>query len=103
MSRSSVDNLWLSVPRGKEYFDAAQVSELPEAPQRYLRHAIAGGTPLASAVRLRMHGEIKLNGWNKFSGDEIIRWGRGMIWRATVRMHGISIWGGDSFVDARGA
>jgi hypothetical protein len=102
MTRSSVDKLWLSAPGGNEYFDPAKVSELPEAPQRYLTHAIAGGTPLASTVRLRRHGEIKLNGWNNFSGEEIICWGRGMIWRATVSMHGVSIRGGDSFVDGRG-
>ena|SRR5689334_7697316 len=103
MSRSSFENLWLSAPPAEKYFDPAQVSELPEAARRYLRHSIAGGTPLASAGRLRMHGEIKLKGWNKFSAEQIIRWGRGMIWRATVRMHGISIRGGDSFVDGQGA
>src|SRR5689334_21453681 len=95
MSRSSFENLWLSAPPAEKYFDPAQVSELPEAARRYLSHSIAGGTPLASAGRLRMHGEIKLKGWNKFSAEQIIRWGRGMIWRATVRMHGISIRGGD--------
>jgi hypothetical protein len=103
MSGSSFHDLWLSAPGGKEYFDPAQVSKLPEAPQRYLTHAIAAGVPLASAVRLRMHGEIKLKGWNKFSADEIICWDRGMIWKATVRMHGLSIQGGDSFVDGQGA
>ena len=50
-----------------------------------------------------MHGEIKLKSWNKFSAEEIIRWDRGMMWRATVRMRGMSIRGGDSFVDGQGA
>src|SRR3954447_10552021 len=103
MSRSSLDELWLSAPRGNEYFNRAGGSELPEEPRRYLGHALAGGIPVASAVRLRMHGEIKLKGWNKFSAEEIIQWDRGMMWRATVRMHGISIRGGDSFVDGQGA
>jgi hypothetical protein len=103
MGGITFNDLWLSAPRAKEYFDPAQTSGLPGAPQRYLKHAIAAGTPLASTVRLRMHGEIKLKGWNHFSADEVIRWDRGMIWHATVRMHGLPIHGGDSFVDGRGA
>lgn len=79
------------------------VSRLPEGAQRYLQHAIAPGTPLASAVRLHMHGEIRLQRWCRFSAEEVINWERGMIWRATVRMRGINIRGGDSFVDGSGA
>lgn len=104
MSRPpSLDELWNSAPSSYFLFDSAQVSGLPEGPRRYLRHAIAVGTPLASSVRLRMHGEIKLKGWCPFSAEEVIRWDRGMIWRAAMRMHGLPIRGGDSFVDGQGA
>ena len=50
-----------------------------------------------------MHGEIKLKDcWYPFSAEQVICWNRGMIWRATVRMHGISIRGSDSLLDGRG-
>jgi len=103
MIKPSFDELWDSVAPAEEYFNPADISEFPEPARRYLRHAIAGGTSLASAVRLRMRGEIRLRGWNQFSAEEIIRWDRGMIWRATVRISGISIRGGDSFLDGHGA
>jgi len=35
-------------------------ANLPSAARLYLEHSIAPGTPLASAVRLRIRGEIKL-------------------------------------------
>jgi hypothetical protein len=59
----SLDDLWSSAQPGARVFDPAKVSGLPEGVRLYLEHAIAAGTPLASAVRLRMHGEIKLKGW----------------------------------------
>jgi len=99
----SIDDLWTLVPPSGRAFDAAQVSGLPDGARRYLEHAIAAGTPLASAVRLHMHGEIKLKGWCPFSAEQVIRWDRGMIWRAAVRLHGLTIRGGDSFVDGKGA
>jgi hypothetical protein len=45
-------------------FDPRRVAGLSEPLRRYLSHAIAPGALVASAVRLRMHGEIKLkNAW----------------------------------------
>src|SRR6185437_15449051 len=58
----SLDDLWGSAPSSHRSFEPALIRNLPEAVQRYLGHAIAPGTPLASAFRLRMHGEIKLKG-----------------------------------------
>ncbi len=88
---------------GAREFDPDQLSGLPEQARRYLEHAIAAGTPLASAVRLRMHGEIKLKGWHPFTAEQVIVWNRGMIWRATVRMFGMPIRGGDCFIDGLGS
>jgi hypothetical protein len=59
----SAESLWNRAPDGERVFGADQVAGLPEAARRYLRHAIAPGARLASAVRLRMHGEIKLRRW----------------------------------------
>lgn len=50
-----------------------------------------------------MHGEIKLKGWYKFTAAQVISWNRGMIWRAAVRVRGISIRGSDSLLDGHGA
>ncbi|MBW2305174.1 MAG: hypothetical protein JRF57_15865 [Deltaproteobacteria bacterium] len=98
----SLDGLWSSARPGARDFDPALVSGLPEGARSYLGHAIAAGTPLASAVRLRMHGEIRLKGWHPFTAEQVILWNRGMIWRATVRMFGMPIRGGDFFLDGQG-
>jgi hypothetical protein len=38
----------------------------------------------------------------EFSGEQVIRWDRGMIWRATVRMWGVPVRGFDRLVDGQG-
>jgi hypothetical protein len=71
--------------------------------RRYLEHAIAPETPLSGAVRLRMHGQIRLGGWLPFRAEQVIVWRRGFIWKAAVRMLGLPIRGADRLVDGRGA
>jgi hypothetical protein len=71
----------------------------PAIVQEYLAHAVAAGTPLASAVRLRMHGSIKLKRWRKFRAEQVIVRERGMIWRARVRVRAFTIRGEDRFLD----
>lgn len=100
---SSLDELWNSAPSSSEIFYPARLSRFPEGARRYLEHAIAPGTPLASSVRLHMRGEIKLNGWRPFAAEQVICWNRGMIWQATVRVYGLTIRGSDRFVDGYGA
>ena len=103
ISQPSLDGLWASVSSGERVFRPAQLPGLPEAVWRYLRYAIAPGTPLASAVRLRMHGEIKLWRWLPFTAEQVIHWGQGMIWCTTVRMNGMPIRGFDRLVNGEGA
>ncbi|MEQ9232690.1 DUF6544 family protein [Coleofasciculus sp. E2-BRE-01] len=98
----SLEELWESTPPSESVFQADQLVGLPEAVERYLNHAIAPGTKLASAVRLRMHGEIKLRGWLPFTAEQVICWRRGFIWRAAVRMNGLPVWGSDRMVDGVG-
>jgi hypothetical protein len=50
-----------------------------------------------------MHGEIKLKRWLPFSAEQVLRRDGGMIWRATVRMHGMLVRGFDRLVDGKGA
>ena len=70
----SPDELWNSAPSYERAFEPARLSELPEPARKYLEHAITPGTRFASAVRLQMHGEIKLKGWSSFSAEQVIRW-----------------------------
>lgn len=103
MKQASLDDLWNSAKASEARFDPAQVAALPEPARRYLQHAIAPGTPLASAVRLRMHGQIKIKRWLAFSAEQVICWSRGFIWQAATRMAALSIRGSDRYVDGYGA
>ncbi len=100
-AEDTLDELWNANGRGEHrLFDPAAI---PEPAHRYLAHAIAPGAVLARAVRLRMHGQIKHKRWYPFTAEEVICWGRGMIWRARVRMRGSVIDGADSFLNGNGA
>jgi hypothetical protein len=102
MSRE-FEQLWAFAPTEPPAFSGRKIAGLPEGARRYLGHAIAEGTPLASAVRLKMHGEIRLRRWLPFTAEEVISWKRGMIWRATARLYGLRITGFDRIVDRQGA
>lgn len=99
----SLDDLWQSASPSGRVFRPEQIAEVPASVQRYLTHAIAPDTPLASAVRLRMHGGLKLGRWFPFEAEQVIVWDRGMIWAATVRTFGVPIRGFDRVVDGKGA
>jgi len=95
-----LERLWNSAPAGSgAVFDPNAV---PEAGLAYLQHAVAPGTPLAAAVRLRMHGEIKLGRWHPFHAEQVIIPGRGMIWAANVSMFGLPVLGADQVLDGAG-
>ena len=84
-------------------FDPDGLADLPDCVRAYFEHSIQPGTPLASAVRLRMHGEIKIKAWRRFKAEQVISWNQGMIWRARVWMMGMPILGGDYFVEGQGS
>jgi uncharacterized protein DUF6544 len=95
----ALEELWDEAPRAERRFDANPPNHWPETVRRYLGHAIAPGAPLAKAVRLSMHGEIKLKTWCPFTAEEVIRWDRGFVWRARVRFYRMPISGSDRWVD----
>ncbi|MEH2297089.1 DUF6920 family protein [Nostoc sp.] len=99
----SLNALWDSALSKEQAFGSDRLSHLPEAARRYLEHAIAPGTAIASAVRLQMHGEIKLKSWIPFKAEQVICWERGLIWSATAWMNGLPIVGSDRLVDGVGA
>jgi hypothetical protein len=99
----SLDALWDSATSTEFVFSPDKLSHLPELAKRYLEHAIAPGTKLATAVRLKMHGEIKLKKWIPFTAEQVICWEHGLIWSATAWMNGLPIVGSDRLIDGVGA
>jgi hypothetical protein len=99
----SLNTLWNSTTSDDRIFQADKFPHLPEVARRYLEHAIAPGTQLASAVRLQMHGEIKLKNWLPFKAEQVICWERGLIWSATAWMNGLPIVGSDRLIDGVGS
>lgn len=95
--------LWEALPSSGRSVQAAELTRCPSAARRYLEHAIAPGTPLAQTVRLQMRGEIKLRKWLPFTAEEVIAWGHGFIWGATVRMFGMPIRGSDRWLHGQGS
>jgi hypothetical protein len=100
----SLDTLWESATSSDLAFSSDRLSHLPEVARQYLEHAIAPGTKIASAVRLKMHGEIKLKKWIPFKAEQVICWEHGLIWSATAWMNGfLPIVGSDRIIDGMGA
>ena len=99
----SLDELWDAPSGERNVFEPENYLFLPESARRYLGHALAPGTPLAEAVRLTMHGEIKLGGyWRPFAAEQVIRPARGFLWSATVKQRGLPIRGSDRLIDGAG-
>ncbi len=100
----SLDALWDSATPTDLTFSPDKLDRLPAAAKRYLEHAIAPGTKIASAVRLKMHGEIKLKKWIPFTAEQVICWEHGLIWSAMAWMNGfLPIVGSDRVIDGIGA
>ncbi|GMV19107.1 MAG: hypothetical protein DYH12_31235 [Sorangiineae bacterium PRO1] len=103
MPDRTLEELWETAPRATERFDPVRVAALPEGARRYLSYAIAPGSLLPSAARLTMHGTIRLkDSWDAFEAEQVIRWDRGFVWRARVKMHGLVVSGFDRLVDGEG-
>jgi hypothetical protein len=99
----TLDELWDAPSVNLGTFAPENYHSLPACAQRYLAHALAPGTRLASAVRLTMHGEIKLKKeWLPFSAEQVIRQERGFLWNATVTQGKIPIRGSDKLIDGVG-
>lgn len=77
--------------------------DLPEPARRYLDHAIAAGTVLASSVKLQMRGEIKLDRWRSFTGDQIIHRNLEFAWNAKTNIAGIPARGIARLIGGKGA
>jgi hypothetical protein len=83
-------------------FDRAAVSGLPEPVVRWLTHAIAEGTPLATAVEVRMHGELRIGTWARFTAVQRIALPGGFVWAASARVRGLPVVGFDRWTRGTG-
>jgi hypothetical protein len=86
-----------AAPAGR--FTGAELDGLPAAARRHLAQAIAEGTPLATAARLRMRGSIKVGRWLPFRARQVLDPHRGFVW--TARAAGL-IAGSDRYLDGVG-
>lgn len=87
-------------PASPERFGPAELDGLPEPVRRHLAQAIAPGTPLATAARLRMRGAIKVGRWLPFRARQVLSPHHGFVW--TARAAGL-IAGGDRYLEGAGA
>ncbi len=104
----ALEPLWnaLSQPGDATPFDPVMLDGLPPPAQRYLRHAIAPGTPLAPAVRLTMHGAMRLQPGADpipMQAEQILAPPRGLVWKARVGSGATRIRGFDRYGDGAGA
>jgi hypothetical protein len=87
---------------GEGRFSEAEVRDCDEPVRRYFCRAIAPGTPLAQAVRLRMRGSIKIGKpWLPFRSNELLAPLHGYSWPATVA--GGLLRGSDTYADGQAA
>jgi hypothetical protein len=83
-------------------FDPSDLDRVPEPVRRWLRHSIAPGTPLATTVRLTMHGRIRLGSWRDFTATQILSPPHGFIWAATAQVAGLPVTGYDRYTVGTG-
>jgi len=94
------DRLWDVPAMQGATFSSGHLDMLPELARIYIGHAISPGTKIASAVRLHMHGDIRFKTkWYPFVADQVIRWERGFVWRARVKLRGLTVTGYDRYID----
>lgn len=81
-------------------FTEADLADLPEPAARYLRHAVAPGTPLASACRLQMTGTMTPTPGGRpvdLTASETLAPREGFVWTAQSRMNGLPVEVRDSY------
>ena len=83
-------------------FDPAMTTALPEPARRWLTHAIRPGTPLARAVMLGMHGQIRLRRWLAFQAVQLQAPPDGYVWAARTGLGPLHISGFDRYADGSG-
>lgn len=79
---------------------STELAGLPDAAARYLASSIAAGAPLARSARVRMRGQLKLNGrWLSPRARQVLAPLDGLFWQARVAR---LIWGSDRWAGEHG-
>jgi hypothetical protein len=84
-------------------FDSATLEVLPDPARRFLASSVKHGVDLVPIVVLEMEGEIRLKDWTGFHGRQVLRAGDGFVWEAVAGNPLLSVRGGDSYWQGRGA
>lgn len=95
----------LTAPAPSHTFSETDLAGLPEPAQRYLRHAIAPGTPLSPSVRLWMDGTMTPTPGGPstdLTAAETLAPHRGFVWTAKARMNGLPVRVRDHYFDGGG-
>ncbi|OKH23163.1 DUF6920 family protein [Chroogloeocystis siderophila] len=101
--KQQLNQIWQSLetqPEGK-YFTQEMIATLPAPVQRYFLHAITPGTPLATSVRLKMSGSLRMGQdqpWLPMQAEEIISV-KGFVWQATIGHGLLQFKGADSYAN----
>ena len=104
MKDAALEELWATTPPSTETFSRSRITHLPAQARAYLSHTLAEGALLARAVRISMHGRIKLGeAWSPFHATQVISWARGFVWHAHTLVKGLPVSGSDVEIDGRGA
>ncbi len=90
-AEAEVNRCWLELEKRaraqtpERPFHRDMVWDLPDAAERYLRHAIREGAALPRAARLDVAGAFQLGSkWLPFVGSELLVPPHGFVWRATT-------------------
>ncbi len=84
-------------------FDPADVDDLPEPVQRWVRHAILPGATLLTGVELETTGHIRLGrSWRPFCSRHRATLHDGFLWAARARVRGIPVVGYDRLTHGEG-
>ncbi|MEP0547382.1 MAG: DUF6544 family protein [Rhodothermales bacterium] len=95
----------LAGPSAPGVFSSDTIVGLPEPAQRYLRHAIAPGTPLVPAVRLEMTGTMTPTpdaARVALRAVEVLAPRRGFVWTAEARMVRVPVRVRDHYFEGEG-
>ena len=84
-------------------FDPAQVADLPEVAQRYLRHAIAPGTLIFSGLELEMEGTFLLGDKDRYQSyamvaGQVLKPPTQFVWMPRLRSGAMTVTGSDALL-----
>jgi hypothetical protein len=102
----TIDHSWrsLATTPTNSVFTQDMIADLPAPVQRYFRHAIAVGTPLAQSVHLTMHGAIRLapkQNWMLLTAEERLS-SKGLVWKAKAGQGLMQMQGADVYANGTG-